>query len=91
MPCTRAEAAFKSENRADVSYKYEMIVSIDLLHRYISKRAIDQDEIDVEHCIVLNLVLDMNKRGCRLSIELNYSINIGALATTVKDRTDEPL
>lgn len=31
--------------------KYEVIVSIDLLQRYTSKRVIDQDEIDVEHCI----------------------------------------
>lgn len=64
--------------------KYDTIASIDLLQRYTSKRAIDQDEIDVEHCIVLNLILDMNKLGCRLSIELNYSINIGASATTIK-------
>lgn len=31
--------------------KYKVIVSIDLLQRYTSKRVIDQDEIDVEHCI----------------------------------------
>lgn len=44
-----------------------------ICYRDTSKRAIDQDEFDVEHSIALNLVLDMNKLdcGCLGRIELD--------------------